>query len=84
MRTTPDRFPDIRQHSAPQLNVAFEKTTHIGERYRFLLRGEAFNLTNTPIYGGVDTGFSSTRFGMLPNNQQNWPRLVQLAGKFFF
>ncbi|MEK7404319.1 MAG: TonB-dependent receptor [Acidobacteriota bacterium] len=84
LRTLPDRFPNIRQHSKPTLNIAFEKTTRISERYRFLLRGEAFNLTNTPIYGGVDTSFNSQRFGMLPNNQQNWPRLVQLAAKVFF
>ena len=84
LRTIPDRFPDIRQHSAPQLNIAFEKTTQVSERFRFLIRGEAFNLSNTPIYGGVDTSFSSQRFGFLPANQQNWPRLVQLAAKFFF
>ncbi|MFB3830190.1 MAG: carboxypeptidase regulatory-like domain-containing protein [Bryobacteraceae bacterium] len=84
LRTIPDRFPDIRQHAAPQLNVALEKTTSISERLRFMIRAEAFNLTNTPIYGGVDTSFTSTRFGMLPQDQQNWPRAVQLAGKFFF
>ncbi len=84
LRTLPERFPDIRQHQQPQLNIAFEKTTRISERYRFLIRGEAFNLTNTPIYGGVDTSFGSARFGRLPDNQQNWPRLVQLAAKVFF
>lgn len=84
LRTVPDRFSDIRQFSRPNLNISFEKTTRINERFRFLIRAEAFNLTNTPIYGGVDTSFNSQRFGMLPNNQQNWPRLVQLAGKFFF
>ena len=68
----------------PQLNVAFEKTTMLGERFRFMIRAEAFNLTNTSIYGGVDTSFTSTRFGMLPQDQQNWPRAVQLAAKFFF
>jgi hypothetical protein len=84
LRTIPDRFPDIRQHQAPQLNMAFEKTTRISERFSFKIRAEAFNVTNTPIYGGVNTDFNSTRFGMLPDNQQNWPRLVQLAAKFFF
>ena len=49
-----------------------------------MIRAETFNLTNTPIYGGVDTSFTSTRFGMLPQDQQNWPRFVQLAAKFFF
>jgi hypothetical protein len=84
LRTVPDRFPDIRQHSRPQLAIVFEKTTQINERFKFLLRGEAFNVTNTPIYGGVDTGFTSTRFGWLPQDQQNWPRFVQVAAKFFF
>ncbi len=84
LRTLPDRFSDIRQHSKPQLSIVFEKTTHINERFRFLLRAEAFNLTNTSIYGGVTTDFNSSRFGFLPDNQQNWPRFVQLAGKFFF
>ncbi len=84
LRTIPDRFPNIRQHQAPQLNVAFEKTTHVGERYRFLIRAEAFNLTNTSIYGAPNTDFNSTRFGRLNENQINWPRLVQFAAKFFF
>jgi len=84
LRTLPDRFSDIRQPSKPQLNIAFEKTTKINERMRFLIRVEAFNLTNTVINPGVNTDFNSTRFGMLPDNQQNWPRLVQLAAKFFF
>jgi hypothetical protein len=84
LRTLPDRFPDIRQHAAPQLNIVFEKTTQLSERYKFVVRGEAFNLTNTPIYGGVDTTFTSTRFGWLPQDQQNWPRAVQLSAKFFF
>ncbi len=84
LRTIPDVFPDIRQHAAPQMNIALEKNTRISERFRFMIRGEAFNLTNTPIYGGVDTSFTSTRFGMLPQDQQNWPRFIQLAAKLFF
>jgi len=84
LRTLPDRFPDIRQHAVPQLNISLEKTTRIRERFRFVFRAEAFNLTNTPNYGGVDTSFTSSRFGMLPQDQQNWPRFIQLAAKFFF
>ncbi len=83
-RLGPDRFPDIRNPATKQLNLAFEKTTSIGERYKFVIRGEAFNITNTPGYGGPNTDFNSTRFGLLPDNQQNWPRLVQVAAKFFF
>jgi hypothetical protein len=41
-------------------------------------------VTNTPNYAGPNTDFNSDRFGRLPDNQQNWPRLVQLSAKFFF
>lgn len=84
LRTIPDRFPDIRNYARPQANISVEKTTHLSERHRFLLRFEAFNITNTPLYAAPNTDFNSTRFGLLPDNQQNWPRLVQIAGKFFF
>ncbi len=84
IRTNPDRFSDIRNPSQKQLNVALEKTTQLGERYRFTIRGEAFNITNTPNYAGPNTDFNSDRFGKLPDNQQNWPRLIQVSAKFFF
>ena len=83
-RTNPDRFSDILNPSQKQLNVALEKTTRVSERYRFTIRAEAFNVTNTPNYAGPNTDFNSDRFGRLPDNQQNWPRLVQLSAKFFF
>lgn len=84
LRTNPDRFGDIRNPATKQLNMALEKTTVLSERYRFVLRGEAFNITNSPMYGGPNTDYNSSRFGMLPDNQQNWPRLVQISGKFYF
>ena len=80
----PDRFSDIRNPANKQLNIAVEKTTRINDRFRFVIRAESFNVTNTPGYAGPDTSFGSDRFGMLPNNQQNWPRLVQLSSKIFF
>ena len=83
-RQVPDRFADIRNPSNKQLNFAVEKTTMVRERLRFVLRGEAFNITNTPGYAGPNTDFNSTRFGQLPDNQQNWPRLIQIAAKFHF
>ena len=84
VRTIPDRFSDIREPAKPQLNVALEKTLHFSERYRFQFRGEAFNLTNTPIRPGPDTGFSSATFGQLPKSQKNFPRVIQLAAKIYF
>jgi hypothetical protein len=83
-RTLPDRFPNLRNPTKPQLNVALEKTFNFGERYKFQLRGEAFNVTNTPIRPGPNTDFGSSDFGKLPKTQNNWPRVLQVAGKIYF
>ncbi|MEO7142032.1 MAG: hypothetical protein ABI165_00855, partial [Bryobacteraceae bacterium] len=84
LRTVPDRFPNIRNPAQNALNIALEKTIPITERYHILIRGEAFNVTNTPIYGGPSTSFSDTRFGMLPLGQENFPRVIQFGAKFVF
>ncbi|HWB98504.1 MAG TPA: hypothetical protein VG672_17455, partial [Bryobacteraceae bacterium] len=84
LRTVPDRFGDIRNPAEPQLNLSIEKTLRFGERYALQIRGESFNITNTPIYKGPETDLSNDRFGRIPVGQQNFPRLVQLAAKFVF
>ncbi len=84
LRNVEDRFPNIRNPSAPQLNVALQKTFKLGERFSFQLRGESFNVTNTVIMPGPNTDWRSPQFGKVTLQQQNFPRLVQLAGKFYF
>jgi hypothetical protein len=79
-----NRFSTIFNPAVPQLNIALEKTIPITERYRFVLRGESFNVTNTPLRPGPDTTFTDAQFGMLPKRQQNFPRVLQIAGKFYF
>ena len=83
-RTLADRFGDIRNPSLRQLNVSAKKTISFSERYKFEFNAEAFNVTNTPIRPGPDTSFSSPRFGRLPESQQNFPRVIQLAAKILF
>jgi len=83
-RTLPDRFSNIRNPAAPQLNVALEKTIPFKERYKLQFRWEAFNLANTPIRPGPSTDYASASFGMLPRNQNNWPRVMQVAAKLYF
>lgn len=80
----PNRFSTIFNPAAPQLNVAVEKSIPINERLRFVIRGEAFNVTNTAIRPGPDTNYNDAQFGQLPEKQQNFPRTLQLAAKFYF
>ncbi len=84
LRSVEDRFPNIRNPSAPQLNMALQKTFKISERLSFQFRGESFNVSNTPIMPGPNTDWRSPQFGKVTLQQQNFPRLVQLAGKFYF
>ncbi len=85
IRTTPDRFGDIRVPAVgPFINMSMEKTIQLTERYKVLLRGEAFNLFNSVQRPGPDTGFTSPTFGQLPKSQLNFPRFLQIAAKFYF
>ncbi len=84
LRTTEDRFSRIRTPAAPQMNLSVEKTFWIGEKYLFQLRGESYNLGNTPIFAGPVTDVSNPRFGQIPFAQSNFPRYVQVAAKFVF
>ena len=84
LRTAEDRFSNIRNPSAPQLNLSIEKTFWLGERYTFQLRGEAFNVTNTPILGAPNSDFHDLRFGQLPPWQNNFPRFIQFGAKISF
>jgi hypothetical protein len=84
LRTFDDRFTNIRNPAAPQLNISVEKTFWVNERWSLQFRGESFNLTNTPILPGPNTNFGDPRFGQLPIQQNNLPRYVQLAAKIVF
>jgi hypothetical protein len=81
----PPRFSgNVNNPAAPQFSVAIAKDINFGERYKVNFRAESFNISNTAIRPGPSTTFPSTTFGVLPESQQNFPRLVQLALKLFF
>lgn len=84
LRTGPERFGEIRNPSAPQLHLSVEKMFWLNERFSLQLRGESFNVTNTPIYPGPFTNFRDPRFGQLPFQQNNFPRFVQIAARLSF
>lgn len=84
LRTAPDVFSTIRNPAAPQLHVSVEKTWWAGDHLTLQLRGESFNLTNTPILPGPSTDYRDSRFGQLPIQQNNFPRMVQVGLKILF
>jgi hypothetical protein len=55
-RTLVPRRSTIRNPYAPQLAMAISKVFQIREGLNLQFKTEAFNLTNTPIFGGPSTG----------------------------
>jgi hypothetical protein len=71
----------------PGLNnwdFAFMKDTSFTESMRLELRIEFFNIFNTTQFdpAGISTNIASSRFGQ--ERQAHDPRIIQLAGKFYF
>jgi hypothetical protein len=84
LRSYDDRFPNIRNMWATQVNMSMFKNFKIRERLNFQFRAEAFNAFNTPIYQGPDTGLTSNNFGRVTIAQQNFPRSMQFAFRLSF
>ena len=81
----PPRFSgDVTAPSEPQVAITVGKTTSFHERYRLEFEAQAFNAFNTPIRPGPSTSYPSSTFGVLPAQQQNFPRQIQLMMKLFF
>lgn len=83
-RTVNVRLSDVRDPWSPQWALSLFKNTPLREGMNLQFRFETFNALNTPIYGGPDTGITSTRFGYVTRNQINFPRHVQLGLKLSF
>ncbi len=84
LRATEDRFSNIRQMDATSLNMTASKWFNVTERWRLNFRIEGFNIANTPMFGAPNTDFRSVQFGILPIDQRNFPRIVQLSGRLQF
>ncbi len=81
----PSRFHQLRSHTAPQLDLMLSKRFSLSERYELEFRGEAFNATNTPLRGDPPSGDpSNAQFGILPVQQLNFSRNVQLGLRLRF
>ena len=73
----------VRQDGATQLDFSVFKSFSVVERMRVEFRAEAFNFTNTPLFGSPGTTFGTPTFGVV-TGQENTPRQVQLVLKVLF
>ncbi|HEY4382751.1 MAG TPA: TonB-dependent receptor [Acidobacteriaceae bacterium] len=82
--TTP-YYGGLRSSIPQNVNFSMFKTFPIHDTLNLQFRAESFNLTNTPQFGGPDTGVNSQTFGSQTNfAQSNNPRNVQLALRLSF
>lgn len=76
-------MPNLRQDSLTNWDFALFKNFGLGERLKMQLRGECFNLFNTPQFGAPNTSLGSQNFGIV-TSQANQPRLIQVAAKLIW
>jgi hypothetical protein len=73
----------MRGPGQAQTDFSMNKTFDVYEKFKAQFRFEVFNLTNTPLFDGLNTTIQTATFGQL-NNQANYPRIVQLGVRFTY
>ena len=73
----------VRAASAHNVDFSLFKSFKPTERLTAEFRAEAFNLTNTPIFGSPNVSLGSSLFGVV-SSQENPPRQIQLGLKLLF
>jgi hypothetical protein len=75
---------NIRARIHPLLDASLFKQFKIHERTSFEIRGEFFNILNTPNFGSPGTTTGATTFGQVVRTQANDPRIGQLTARINF
>jgi hypothetical protein len=73
----------VRAAPARVLDFSVFKSFRPREKTQVEFRAEAFNLSNTPLFGAPGTIFGSSTFGVV-TSQENSPRQIQLVLKVLF
>ncbi len=76
-------YTGVRQDWTRNLDLSLFKNFKFYERFNLEFRAEAFNLTNTPVFGAPGTTINGANFGVV-TGQSNPPRNMQLALKLLF
>lgn len=80
---SPRTLPDVRGPGTHNLDFSLHKEIALSERVHLQMRGEAFNLTNTPEFDNPDTNLQSPTFGKILS-QRNQPRQIQVSMRLAF
>jgi hypothetical protein len=81
----PRNLPRTRTDAWKGLDLSLMKDVTFRDRYRFQYRAEAFNFTNTPIFGNPATNIDSASFGTVTSlATNNSSRVIQMALKLYF
>ena len=81
---TPRTAPDgLRNPGNAEEDISLGKDFHATDRFTVRLQGDAFNVLNRVIVGGLDTNLGDTTFGEF-GGQANAPRKLQLEGYIRF
>jgi hypothetical protein len=73
----------VRGPGQSRMDLSLMKQFHVTEHKYFELRGEAFNLTNTPIFlSPASQSIASTLFGQIRSSEGE--RNMQVVAKFYF
>jgi len=76
-------LPDVRGPGLTAVDLSLLKDFRLNETWKFQFRVEAFNLTNTPVFGQPGQVLASPAFGVI-TSQINAPRQIQLALRLDF
>ncbi len=79
--TAPRYIGAVRMRGNRQADISLNKSFAITEKLRLQIRGEAYNLTNTPQYGGADLRLGDGGFGRVTGTTNIGPRNVQLGAR---
>ena len=74
----------VRQQFHPLMDASLFKVFPIREATTFEIRGEFFNVLNSPIFGSPNTTVGNSAFGVVTLTQANDPRYGQLTARFNF
>jgi hypothetical protein len=84
LNTLGPRMESVRTHVHPLADLSLFKKFPIHENANFEIRGEFFNVLNTPNFGGPGTTPGSTSYGVVTLNEANDPRIGQLTVRLNF